>query len=106
GRLTEVLADEPVIESVPACRWSCTADSAATRGHVTRRATLRNMRSKSAAVGTLRALPIFWNQSSIRWSRPHVQLGRGKRTIGGLVLAALPGTPPVEVLDHDVDGWR
>src|SRR5918911_1401537 len=49
----------PMIESVSACGWSCTADSTATRGRVTRRATPRNMTSKSDVVGTLRSLAHF-----------------------------------------------
>src|SRR5215211_1565961 len=48
-----------MIESVSACGWPCTADSTATRGRVTRRATPRNMRSKLEVVRTLRSLALF-----------------------------------------------
>src|SRR3981081_3380024 len=58
-----------MIESVSACGWSCTADSTATRGRVTRRATPRNMRSKSDVVGTPRSvaqlLELLKNQASV-----------------------------------------
>ena len=45
-----------MIESVSACGCSCTADSTATRGRVTRSAAPRSMRSSSAFVGTLRSM--------------------------------------------------
>ena len=45
-----------MIESVSACGWSCTADSTATRGRVTRSATPLSSRSKSEVVGTLRSI--------------------------------------------------
>src|SRR5829696_621488 len=44
------------MESVSACGWSCTADSTAVRGRVTRRPTSRNMSSRSEAVGTIFSL--------------------------------------------------
>src|ERR1700716_2536808 len=68
----------PLIESVSACGWSCTADSTATRGRVTRRATPRNMRSKSDVVGTPRSvaqlLELLKNQASVL----DLMFGRGE----------------------------
>src|SRR5688500_19299911 len=58
-----------MIESVSACGWSCTADSTAVRGRVTRRPASRNMRSRSEAVGTTAVLPVLWNRS-ISLDRP------------------------------------
>src|SRR3954471_14388056 len=52
-----------MIESVVACGCWCTAASTATRGRVTRRPTPRNMRSKSAVVGTIAVFAIFLTQS-------------------------------------------
>ena len=46
----------PMIESVSACGWACTADSTAIRGRVTRRPAPRSMRSSSDAVGTTSSL--------------------------------------------------
>ena len=42
----------PMIESVSACGWSCTAASTASRGRVTRSGASRSIRSYSAVVGT------------------------------------------------------
>src|ERR671917_1402629 len=67
-----------MIESVSACGWSCTADSTATRGRVTRRATPRNMRSKSEVVGTLQSVPQFLESIKNQASVLGLMLGPGE----------------------------
>src|ERR687894_2197865 len=67
-----------MIESVSACGWSCTADSTATRGRVTRSATLRNMRSKSDVVGTVRKPGSFSGINQVAGCRLYrIKLGPG-----------------------------
>src|SRR5512135_1414451 len=67
-----------MIESVLACGWSCTADGLAARGCVTRRATPRNMRSKSGVVGTLRSLAHVLESIKYQASALDLMFGRGE----------------------------
>jgi hypothetical protein len=68
----------PMIESVSACGWSCTADSTATRGRVTRRATPRNMCSKSEVVGARQRVAQFLESIKNQASVLDLMFGRGE----------------------------
>src|SRR5215469_3411849 len=84
----------PMIESVSEWGLRCTAVSTASRGRVTRSAAPRNIRSKSAAVGTRRSIVYFLESIKIWECRRRIMLrltSRRRRSLVAENVAQLAG---------------